>query len=378
MPAKRDYYVILGVERSASVDDIKSAYRQLAKKNHPDLNPGDADAERRFKEAAEAYEVLSDPAKRQRYDRYGHTGVDGVHDFQNASADDIMSAFSEIFGGGLFGELFRQRPRGPRRGQDILAKLEITLEEAVRGASKPVEIRRTELCDDCRGSGARRGTTPAVCIYCGGSGQVVHSRGFFQVASACPSCNGQGSRITDPCPSCRGAGKISVPTAISVNIPPGVDTGMWLQVRREGETGDPGAERGDLRIQIQVKPHPFFERQNHELITQVPISFPQAALGAEIQVPTLDGAERITISAGTQSGAIHRIRGRGVPDIKGRGRGDLLVELIVEIPQKLAPRQEELIRELAELEHEHVTPKRRSFLDRLRDFFTTEEDAPAK
>jgi len=372
---KRDYYEVLGVKRDASQDEIKKAYRQLALKNHPDKNPGDDAAERRFKEAAEAYEVLSDTTKRQRYDRYGHAGLEGaaVHDFRNA--EDIMSAFGDIFGGGLFGDLFGQRRRGPRPGQDLLMKLEIELVEAARGATKPVEVNRQENCPDCSGSGARKGTVATTCNYCGGQGQVVQARGFFQVATTCPACGGDGVRITDPCPSCRGSGRVNTVAQLKIDIPPGVESGMWLQLRGQGEPGDPGAPRGNLRIQIVVRKHPFFERNRNDLLCQVPISFPQAALGAEVEVPTLDGPDRLHVPKGTQSGDVLRIRGRGMPDISGRGRGDELVEVVVETPRHLTPRQEELLRELAELEHESVSPRRRSFFEKLRDYFTEETDS---
>jgi molecular chaperone DnaJ len=373
MATKRDYYEVLGLRRDASLDEIKKAYRQLALKNHPDKNPGDTEAEKRFREAAEAYEVLSDQPKRQRYDRYGHAGLEGagVHDFH--SAEDIMAAFGDIFGGGLFGDLFGQRRRGPRAGQDLHMKLEIELQEAARGATKPIEVRRHEICGECRGTGARRGTTPTTCQYCGGQGQVVQSRGFFQVATTCPACGGEGVRVNDPCPRCRGAGRVAGVAQMQVDIPPGVEAGMWLQLRNQGEPGDPGAPRGNLRIQIHVRKHPFFERNRNDLICQVPISFPQAALGADVEVPTLDGPDRLHVPKGTQSGDVLRIKGRGMPDINGRGRGDELVEVVVETPRSLSPRQEELLRELAEIEHEEVSPKRKSFFEKLRDYFT--EDA---
>jgi molecular chaperone DnaJ len=375
MATKRDYYEVLDLKREADADEIKRAYRQHALKNHPDKNPGDPDAERRFKEAAEAYEVLSDQAKRQRYDRYGHAGLEGagVHDFRNA--EDIMSAFSDIFGGGMFGDLFGQRRRGPRAGQDLLMKLEIDLLEAARGATKQVEISRQEVCGECRGSGAKKGTVATTCNYCGGQGQVVQSRGFFQVATTCPSCGGEGVRITDPCTSCRGSGRVPSTAQLKVDIPPGVETGMWLQLRNQGEPGDPGAPRGNLRIQIQVRKHPFFERVQNDLHCQIPISFPQAALGAEIEVPTLDGTDRLHVPRGTQSGDTLKLKGRGMPDINGRGRGDELIEVMVETPKHLSERQEELLRELAEIEHESVSPKRKRFFEKLRDYFT-EEDAP--
>jgi molecular chaperone DnaJ len=374
---KRDYYDVLGLKRDATADEIKKAYRQLALKNHPDKNPGDPDAERRFKEGAEAYEVLSDQSKRQRYDRYGHAGLEGagVHDFRNA--EDIMSAFGDIFGGGLFGDLFGQRRRGPRPGQDLLLKLEIELVEAARGATKPVDVTRQEHCPECHGSGAKKGTVATSCNYCGGQGQVVQSRGFFQVATTCPACGGEGVRVTDPCPPCRGSGRVNQVAHLKVDVPPGVESGMWLQYRGQGEPGDPGAPRGNLRIQVVVKKHPFFERNRNDLVCQVPISFPQAALGAEIDVPTLDGPEHLQVPRGTQSGDILRIKGRGMPDISGRGRGDELVEVVVETPRRLSERQEELLRELAEIDHEDVSPKRKSFFEKLRDYFT-EDAEPAE
>lgn len=375
MATKRDYYQVLGVKRDAEADEIKKAYRQLALKNHPDKNPGDAEAEKRFKEGAEAYEVLSDREKRQRYDRYGHAGLEGagVHDFRNA--DDIMSAFGDIFGGGVFGDLFGSRRRGPRAGGDLLMKLEIDLQEAARGATKPVEVTRQEVCGECKGTAARKGTVATTCTYCGGQGQVVQSRGFFQVATTCPACGGEGARIADPCPNCRGTGRVSASARLKVDVPPGVESGMWLQLRNQGEPGDPGAPRGNLRIQIQVRKHPFFERNRNDLVCQVPISFPQAALGADVEVPTLDGPDRLHVPKGTQSGDVLRIKGRGMPDINGRARGDELIEVFVETPRHLSARQEELLRELAEIEHANVSPKRKSFFEKLRDYFTEEAEA---
>ena len=374
---KRDYYEVLQLARNASGDEIKKAYRQMAMKFHPDKNPGDAEAETRFKEAAEAYEILGDNDKRQRYDRYGHAGLNGagVHDFRNA--DDIMSAFSDIFGGGLFGEMFSPRRRGPRAGLDIQMRLEIVLIEAARGVTKQVELKRQELCKDCQGSGAKKGTVATTCDYCRGAGQVVQSRGFFQIATTCPACGGEGSRVIDPCPSCRGSGKVPEKVVIPVAVPPGVDSGVWLQLRNQGEPGDPGAPRGNLRIQILVKKDRYFERSGNDLLCQVPITFSQAALGAEIEVPILEGREPLTIPRGTQSADVLKLRGRGMPILTDRGdhrgRGDQLVEIIVETPKHLNARQEELLRELAELEHEHVSPRRKSFFEKLRDYFT--EDA---
>ena len=372
---KRDYYEVLAIGREATFEEIKKSYRQMALKFHPDKNPGDASAEVRFKEAAEAYEILSDRDKRARYDRYGHAGVDGAggHNFRNA--EDIMSAFSDIFGGNLFGDMFGQRRKGPRSGQDILARLEIDLIEAARGATKSIELNRNEPCGECKGTGARKGTVATTCDYCRGQGQVVQARGFFQVATTCPACGGEGMRIADPCPACRGAGKVASRAKVTLNIPPGVDTGTWLLRRNEGEPGDPGAPRGNLRVQIQVRKHTFFERAGNDLVCRVPIGFPQAALGAEVEVPTLDGPDRLTIPRGTQSGDVLKLKGRGMPDVNGRGRGDELVEVVVETPARLSPRQEELLRELADLDHEDVSPRRRGFLEKLRDFFTEPDES---
>jgi molecular chaperone DnaJ len=373
---KRDFYEVLGVARDAGLEDVKKAYRQMALKYHPDRNPGDKEAEKKFKEAAEAYEVLSSAEKRQRYDRYGHQGLEGTafHDFR--STDDIMSAFSDIFGGGLFGDLFGERRRGPRPGPDLLMKIEIELVEAARGTSRSIEVNRQEFCNECRGSGARKGTVATTCNYCGGRGQVVQARGFFQVATTCPACGGDGVRITDPCTNCRGAGRIPSSVKLQVDVPPGVESGMWLQLRNQGELGDLGAPRGNLRIQVVVNRHPFLERRRNDLYCQVPISFAQAALGADVDVPTLEGRDRIQVPRGTQSGETLRIRGRGMPDIGGRGRGDELVEVMVETPRHLTTRQEELLREFAEIEHEQVSPRRKSFFEKLRDYFTEEEEAP--
>ncbi|RUL88466.1 molecular chaperone DnaJ [Tautonia sociabilis] len=376
---KRDYYEILGLQRSASADEIKSAYRQQAKKYHPDRNPGDQEAERKFREAAEAYEVLSDAEKRRRYDRYGHAGLEGagVHDFR--SAEEVFSAFGEIFGGsGLFGDFFGARRRGPRAGADLLVRLEISLEEAARGATRTIELPRKEYCDTCDGTGAKPGTVATSCDYCGGRGQIVTARGFFQMAQTCPACGGEGVRVVDPCPSCRGSGRADKIATVQVRVPAGVDTGTILQLRNQGEPGDPGAPRGNLRVQVQVRPHAFFIRKGNDLVCQVPISFPQAALGAEIEVPTLDGPADLTIPRGTQSGDILKLRGRGMPDLSGNGRGDELVEVIIETPKRLSPRQEELLRELAELEHHDVSPRRKSFLEKLRDFFTEPEEGDAE
>jgi molecular chaperone DnaJ len=254
-------------------------------------------------------------------------------------------------------------------------RLEIDLIEAARGTVKTVELTRLEPCVECKGSGARKGTVATTCNYCGGQGQVVQSRGFFQIATTCPACGGEGSRINDPCPACKGQGRTPTHAEVKINVVPGVDNSTILQLRNQGEAGDPGAPRGNLRVQIQVRKHPFLERKNNDLYCyKVPISFPQAALGGEIEVPTLEGRERIAIPKGTQSGDVLKLKGRGMPDLHGRGRGDELVEVNVETPRHLTPRQEELLRELAEIEHGDVSPKRKSFFEKLKDYFTEDEE----
>ncbi len=375
--AKRDLYDVLSVERNSTPNQIKSAYRQLAKRFHPDRNPNDPEAERLFREAAEAYDVLSDPEKRARYDRYGFAGVEnqGASDFR--SPDDVIDAVREMFAGTGFGDLFGGggRRRGPRQGADILYRIEIDLEEAARGATKSFTIKRDDHCESCRGTGARPGTSPTTCDYCGGQGQVFTARGFFQMATTCPACGGEGVRVIDPCPDCRGSGRQSKEATISpLKIPPGATNGLILLLRGQGEPGDPGAPRGNLRVQIQVRPHPFFVREDSNLICPVPVSFAQAALGAEIEVPTLDGPSLMEIPRGTQSGDVITLRGRGMPDLNGRGRGDQHVRVVIETPRKLTERQEELLRELAELDHAHVSPKRKGFVEKLRDFFTEPDD----
>ncbi len=373
---KRDFYEVLGVARDAALDDIKKAYRQLALKYHPDRNPGDDEATQRFKEAAEAYEVLSDSDKRQRYDRYGHAGLNGsaVHDFR--SADDIMSAFGDIFGGGLFGDFFGERRRGPRTGPDLLMKLEIELAEAARGTTRQVDVVRQEFCSECRGSGARKGTTPSSCNYCGGRGQVVQSRGFFPGGDHLPRLWRRRSANHGPLPrlpGCRAHSDHRTPPGRRAR--PASRAACGFSSATRARSAIPARRVATSESRSSVKKHPFFERRRNELICQVPISFAQATLGAVVEVPTLDGREHLEIPRGTQSGEILRIKGRGMPDIGGRSRGDELVEVVVETPRHLTPRQEELLREFAEIEHEQVSPRRRSFFEKLRDYFTEETDA---
>jgi molecular chaperone DnaJ len=377
MATKRDYYEVLGVGRDASSEDIKRAYRRLALRFHPDRNPNDAEAEQRFKEAAEAYEVLSDPDKRTRYDRYGHAGLSGTGFHEFTSAEDVFEAFSDIFGGGMFGDLFggRRTRRGPRPGRDMRVHLELDLLEAAKGVRREFEIRRLEMCAQCSGTGAKRGTKPITCSYCSGRGEVLQSQGFFRIATTCPGCHGRGTQIREPCPECNGTGRISAKRTIAVEVPAGVDTGMKLRVPGEGEPGDNGAPRGDLYCYVSVREHPLFHREGLNLICQVPIAFTQAALGAEIEVPSLLGKQRLSVPRGTQSGEVFHLRGQGMPHPHGRGRGDLVVQVIIETPRKLTKRQEEILRELAELEQRHVSPERKSFFDKLRDYFAPPDES---
>jgi molecular chaperone DnaJ len=381
MAAKRDYYEILGVRKEADDEEIKRAYRKLALQYHPDRNVGDKEAEEKFKEAAEAYEVLRDPDKRQRYDRYGHAGLNGANmpDF-----GDVQSIF-DVFGD-FFGDIFGQRGgrRGPRPGGKIDVEAELDLAEAYRGLRRSFRIRREDVCPECSGEGTKRGTTTAPCRRCNGHGVVMVSQGFFRLQQNCPGCGGHGFVITDPCPTCRGRGLVLTQPEVEVQIPPGVITGHSIRVPGEGQLGDPGAPRGDLFVHIRLRKHPLFRleepgdrRQGWHLVCEMPITFSQAALGCELEAPTLDGPIPQTLKRGTQSGDVLRIPGRGMPSPYGNGRsGDLLVVLLVETPRNLTKRQEELFRELAELDHKNVSPQRKSFLEKIRDFFKPEVTEP--
>jgi molecular chaperone DnaJ len=366
--SRRDYYEVLDVRKDADGEEIRKAYRRLAMQYHPDRNVGDPEAEEKFKEAAEAYEVLRDSEKRRRYDRYGHAGLQGMNVPHFNDAQSVFDLFGDIFGD-IFGD---RRRRGPQAGRDLEVVIDVELVEAARGVTKTVNVPREEACVDCGGSGSRRGTQPATCRRCGGHGVVVQSQGFFRIQQTCRACGGRGAVVTDPCSSCQGRGRVVVRRTLEVGIPPGVDTGTRIRLSGEGETGDPGAPRGDLYCVIRVREHPFFQRDGVHLVCQVPITFSQAALGAEIELPTLNGAITHALKRGTQSGEVIRIAGHGMPSLRGGRVGDLLVQVVVETPRQLTKRQEELLRELAELEQRHVSPQRKSFLNKLRSFFSGE------
>lgn len=367
--AKRDYYEVLGVEKGASADDIKKAYRKLAMKYHPDRNPGDKAAETSFKEAAEAYEVLSDEAKKGRYDQYGHAGVDGMgHAGQGFnSMEDIFAQFGDVFGGGsMFDQLFGGGRGGDRnQGASLKLGLEINFREAVKGCTRTIELKRNETCEVCDGSGAKKGSKAKTCPTCGGAGAVRQGQGFFVVQTACPTCHGSGKYIPDPCGNCHGEGAIPKKVTIKVRIPSGIEDGSRLRVSGEGEPGRSGAPRGDLYVYVQVKPDAFFERHDDDLACKVPVTYAQATLGAEIEVPTLEGTAKLKIPSGTQPGDVLRMRGLGVNN--GRRTGDQLVVVALQVPKKTSARQQELLRELGQIEDE--LGEQKGFFDRVKKMF---------
>jgi molecular chaperone DnaJ len=374
--SKRDYYEVLGVEKSATDEQIKKAFRTLAMKYHPDRNVGDEEAAVKFKEAQEAYAILSDGSKRDVYDRYGHAGLNGMGgmpDMGRDFADLFGDILGEFFGGGGGG-----RRRGPQQGEHIVCALEVDLVEAYRGVAKSITIPRHETCPDCAGSGAKRGTRPATCKMCKGQGVTLISQGFFRIQQTCRACGGEGVVITDPCASCRGRGRVQVSRTLDVKVPAGAYSGLRTAYRGEGEAGEPGAPRGDLVIEYRVREHTMFKREGDHLICQVPITFSQAALGGEIEVPTLDGPLPFTLKPGLQSNEAVRIAGKGMPNIRNGRRGDLHVIVVLETPRSLTKRQEELFRELAELDKKHVSPQRKSFFDKLRGLFVGAEDSEQK
>jgi molecular chaperone DnaJ len=379
--SKRDYYEILEVTRTATDGEIKSAYRKLAMKNHPDRNPGDAVAEERFKEAAEAYAVLADTDKRARYDRFGHAGVSsaagggGFDPSVFSGFEDILGGLGDIFG---FGDLFGGRRRGgPQRGADLRYDLEIAFEESARGAETTIQIPRQENCETCSGSGSAPGSSPTVCPQCRGQGQVRSQHGFLTVARTCPQCRGNGRIISKPCQTCRGAGRVTKERKITVKIPPGIATGQQLRLQGEGEGGAAGGPAGHLYVVVHVREHQFFRRDGINLFCEIPVNFTTLALGGEIQVPTLDGIEIVKVPDGTQTGTTLRLRGKGMPDVNGRGKGDLLATVQVLTPRKLTKEQRQLLEQLGKvLPKEKFEPRThedehedRNLFDRVKDMF---------
>jgi len=373
--AKRDYYEVLGVNRDASSEDIKKSYRKLAMKYHPDRNPDNPKAEESFKEAKEAYEILSDDQKRSAFDQYGHAGVDpsagpgpGGQGFGNFS-DAFGDIFGDIFGGGGAGG---GRRSNVYRGADLRYNMEVSLEDAARGTESKIRIPVMSECETCHGSGARPGTQPVTCTTCGGHGQVRMQQGFFSVQQTCPKCHGSGKMVKEPCPTCTGAGRIKQHKTLAVKIPAGVDEGDRIRLSGEGEAGVNGGPPGDLYVVVHLKPHKIFQREGSNLHCEMPISFTAAALGGEIEIPTLDGHAKMKIPAETQTGAVFRLRGKGIKPLRGNENGDLMCHVVVETPIKLTDRQKELLREMEEINQQDSgkhSPRNKGWMDKVKDFF---------
>ena len=373
MADKRDYYDVLGVSKGASGDEIKKAFRKMSKKYHPDLHPGDKDAEAKFKEVNEAYQVLSDDEKRQRYDQFGHAGVDGNAGFGGQGGfggfdmGDLGDIFGDIFGGFGGG---RQRRNGPKRGSDLSQYINLSFEEAAFGCKKKINITKNETCSDCGGSGAKKGTQPVTCSQCNGTGQVQQRRqtifGFSSVITDCPTCRGKGKIIKEPCAACRGAGTVRKNKTVEVNIPAGIDNDQVMRISGAGNSGANGGPSGDLQLYIKVKPHELYRRDGFDVYVTFPITFVQAALGATLKVPTIHGVVEYDIPEGTQTGTRFKLRGKGVPILHSKGNGDEYVTVTVEVPKNLSARQKELLREFDE---DKNYTKKKSFMDKMKDVF---------
>jgi len=369
---KRDYYEVLGVQRTATDVDLKSAYRKLAMQFHPDRNPDNPDAEEKFKEASEAYAVLSDTDKRATYDRFGHSGINGggFSGYEQVDLNDIFGdLFSDFFTGSMGGASGGRRRNRTQRGADLREDLELTFEEAVFGIKVPVQVRRNELCNECDGSGVAPGKKPSTCQTCNGRGQLRYQQGFFSVSRTCMECSGTGQIITDPCFKCRGGGRVLKERSIEVKVPAGVEDGTRIRYPEQGEAGLNGGPSGDLYIVLHVKKHPFFERDGQDLHCEVPISFPQAAIGALIKVPTLHGEHALKVPEGTQSGDVFRIKGKGVPNLNGGGKGDLLITIRVQTPTRLTKRQRELLDQLHEVTTVENNPRKSGLIGKVMDIF---------
>ena len=371
---KRDYYEVLGVSRSASAEEIKRAYRQLALKYHPDRNPGNQEFEERFKEAAEAYSVLGDPGKRATYDRYGFDGLrgegfSGFSGFDASIFGDFEDILGSLFGfGDFFGTRTGHRRPSPRRGRDLALELETTLEEAAFGIAKEITVSRAEQCPECHGSGTEAGSKKAACPSCQGRGQMRYQQGFFTVSRTCSHCHGSGTIITNPCPGCRGSGHVKQKRKLTINIPAGIEDGSRLRIEAQGEAGDPAAGPGDLYVLVRVAKHAFFEREDNNLLCQIDISYAQAALGAAVEVPGLDGeTATLKIPSGTQTGTVLRLKGRGIRDLRSRRQGDLYAKVRVRTPENLSKEEKSLLRRLAELRGEELDKADRRLIDRLKN-----------
>ncbi len=383
MADKRDYYEVLGVAKGASDDEIKKAYRKKTKQYHPDLNPGDKEAEEKFKEVNEAYEVLSDSQKKARYDQFGHAGVDpnygagggggaygGYGGFGGFEDVDLGDIFSSFFGGG---GSRRSNPNAPRHGSDVSVQVILSFEESAKGCKKTVEYKAVSPCTECGGSGAAKGTSPKTCPHCGGRGQVTRQQrtpfGMMQTQSACEHCRGTGRVIETPCHTCNGSGRVMRNQSVGINIPAGINDGQTVVIREKGNAGMNGGAYGDLEVHVSVRPHPLFERQGNDILCDLPLTFMQAALGAEVQVPTLDGRVPFEIKEGTQPGELLRMKGKGFPDVHGRRQGDLIFRVTVEVPRNLTHEQKEILRQFDGSTSDRNYQKRKSFFDKLKGMF---------
>ena len=379
MAEKRDYYEVLGLQKGATEDEIKKAYRKLAKKYHPDLNPNDKEAETKFKEVGEAYEVLSDSQKRARYDQFGHAGVDpsygggyGPGGFGGFDGfDDLGDIFGNIFGGGFGGGTRTRNPNGPMRGRDVNYSLELTFEEAALGCKKDITIHKRDICPECDGKGAEKGTEPEICPTCHGSGQVKSTErtflGVVQTTKPCPDCHGRGKIIKNPCKKCGGNGRIDITKKLNVSVPAGIDDGQTFTLRGQGDAGMNGGPAGDANVTVSVKPHKMFERDGYDIWCDIPLTFTQAALGDEITVPTLEGKVKYNVPEGTQPQTVFRLKGRGVPYVNGRGKGDQYVRISIEVPKSLTLKQKQALKEFEGSLSDKNYQKRKSFWSWLKD-----------